>query len=117
MRELLRALPLIGRAVVRLAADPTLPRAAKIALGAAALYLASPFDLLPDVIPFLGYVDDVLLVAIVLDGVLNYVDRALVLRYWPGSPESLEKVARVARVLAIWVPTRVKARIFAPRGQ
>lgn len=115
MRELLRALPMIGRAVIRLAADPTLPRAAKIALGAAALYLASPIDLVPDFIPFLGYLDDLLLAAIVLDGVLNYVDRSLVLRYWPGRPESLEKVARVARALSAWVPARVKERIFAPR--
>jgi uncharacterized membrane protein YkvA (DUF1232 family) len=113
----LRALPLIGRAIVHLAAEPTLPRAAKIALGAAALYLASPVDLLPDFIPFLGYLDDMLLAAIVLDGLLNYVDRALVLRYWPGSVASLEKVARVAHALAIWVPARVKERIFAPRGR
>lgn len=117
MRELWRALPLIGRAVVRLAADPTLPRAAKIALGAAALYLASPLDLLPDFIPLLGYLDDLLLMAIVLDGILNYVDRSLVLRYWPGSSESLDKVARVAHALAIWIPARVKERIFSPRGR
>jgi len=117
VKELWRTLPLVGRTVVRLAADPSLPRAAKIALGAAALYLASPLDLLPDVIPVLGYLDDVLLVAIVLDGVLNYVDRSLVLRYWPGRAESLDKVARVAHALAIWVPARVKARIFSPRGR
>lgn len=115
MRELLRALPLIGRVVIRLATDPTLPRAAKIALGAAALYLASPIDLVPDFIPLLGYLDDLLLAAIVMDGVLNYVDRSLVLRYWPGRPESLEKIARVARVLSAWVPAQVKERIFSPR--
>jgi uncharacterized membrane protein YkvA (DUF1232 family) len=115
--EFLRALPLIGRAVVRLAADPSLPRATKIALGAVAVYLASPFDLLPDVIPFLGYLDDVLVLAVLVDGVLNYVDRSLVLRYWPGSSTSLEKVARVAHVLAIWIPARVRERIFSGRRQ
>jgi uncharacterized membrane protein YkvA (DUF1232 family) len=117
VRELWRALPLIGRAVVRLAADPTLPRVAKIALAAAAVYLASPVDLLPDVIPLLGYLDDLLLAAIVLDGILNYVDRSLVLRYWPGRSESLDTVARVAHTLASWVPGRVKERIFSPRGR
>lgn len=92
-----------------------LPRTAKIALGAAALYLLSPVDLIPDLIPFLGYADDVLLAAIVVDGILNYVDRALVLKYWPGSAESLDRVARAARVLAAWVPRRLKARVFGPR--
>ena len=49
------------------------------------MYLASPFDLIPDFIPFLGYVDDLLLAAIVLDGILNFVDRSLILKYWPGT--------------------------------
>ena len=115
MKALLQGLPTIIRALVGLATDPSLPRAAKIALGAAALYLASPVDLVPDFIPFLGYVDDLLLAAVVLDGILNFADRALVLRYWPGNPESLEKVARVAHLLAAWVPRRVKERIFSPR--
>ncbi len=111
----MQALPSVMRAVVGLAADPSLPRATKIALAAAALYLASPIDLIPDFIPFLGYVDDLLLAALLLDGILNFVDRTLVLRYWPGNPESLEKVARVAHLLAAWVPRRVKERIFSAR--
>jgi len=116
VKSLLRALPDLVRLVVRLACDPVLPRAAKIALAAAAVYLLSPIDLIPDFIPVVGYLDDALLAAVVLDGLLNWVDRALVLRYWPGTPASLEKLARVARLLAIWVPRRIKARIFsAPR--
>jgi uncharacterized membrane protein YkvA (DUF1232 family) len=115
VRALLRALPDLVRLVTRLAVDPVLPRAAKIALAAAAVYLLSPVDLIPDFIPVLGYLDDALLAAVILDGLLNYVDRGLVLRYWPGSPETLDKLARAARLLAIWVPRRVKARIFAAR--
>lgn len=115
MRALLQALPTLIRALVGLAADPSLPRATKIALGAAALYIASPIDLLPDFIPFLGFLDDVLLAAILVDGLLNFVDRSLLLRYWPGSPERLDRIARIAHVLAAWVPRRVKERIFSPR--
>jgi uncharacterized membrane protein YkvA (DUF1232 family) len=115
VKALLRALPDIGRLIARLVADPGLPRTAKIALVAAAVYLLSPLDLLPEFIPILGYVDDVLLAAILVDGVLNFADRALVLKYWPGSSESLDRVARVARVLAAWVPRRLKQRVFAPR--
>jgi uncharacterized membrane protein YkvA (DUF1232 family) len=113
VKQLLRALPQLVRLIARLAADPTLPRAAKIALGAAMVYLASPIDLIPDFIPFLGYLDDVLLAAVLVDGLLNYVDRALVLKYWPGTAESLDRIARAARLLAVWVPRRLKARIFA----
>ena len=115
MKKLLRALPDLVRLMARLAADPVLPRSAKVALAAAVVYLLSPVDLIPDFVPFVGYLDDALLAAVVLDGVLNYVDRAVVLRYWPGSPQSLDKLARAARLLATWVPRRLKARIFAAR--
>jgi hypothetical protein len=33
-----------------------------------AAYLASPVDLIPDFMPFVGYLDDVILVALILDG-------------------------------------------------
>jgi uncharacterized membrane protein YkvA (DUF1232 family) len=115
VKALLRSLPDVVRLVMRLVSDPVLPRAAKIALAAAAVYLLSPIDLIPDFVPFVGYVDDLLLAAVVLDGVLNWVDRGVVLRYWPGTPQSLDSLARTARVLAIWVPRRLKARIFSTR--
>ena len=115
MKKLFRALPDIVRLVTRLVADPVLPRSAKIALAAAVVYLISPIDLVPDFVPFVGYLDDALVAAVVLDGILTFVDRAVVLRYWPGSPQSLDTLARAARLLAIWVPRRLKARVFAPR--
>jgi uncharacterized membrane protein YkvA (DUF1232 family) len=115
VRALLRALPDIARLIARMMGDPVLPRAVKIALAAAAIYLVSPFDLIPDFIPIVGYLDDALLAAILVDGILTYVDRDIVLKYWPGGPESLDRVARAARLLAAWVPRRIKARVFAPR--
>ena len=121
MKDLLLALPRLGRMLISLVADRDVPTAAKVVLAAMAVYLVSPIDLIPDFIPFLGYLDDVILAAVVVDGVLNFIDRPLVLRYWPGSADSLERIAAVARRLARWVPSRVKARIFGssplpPRG-
>jgi uncharacterized membrane protein YkvA (DUF1232 family) len=114
--QLLKALPELVRLLARLIGDPLLPRAAKIALAAAMVYLASPIDLIPDFIPVIGYLDDVLVAALLVDGILNWVDRGLVLKYWPGSPDSLERLSRAARMLAVWVPRRLKARIFAARA-
>jgi uncharacterized membrane protein YkvA (DUF1232 family) len=115
VKALLRSVPQFVGLIARLVIDPVLPRPAKLALAAAAVYLVSPIDLLPDVLPFLGYVDDLLLVSVVVDGIVNYVDRRLVLRYWPGTPESLEALGRAAHLLARWVPGRVKTRIFSLR--
>jgi uncharacterized membrane protein YkvA (DUF1232 family) len=113
VKQLLKALPDLVRLIAKLVGDPLLPRAAKIALAAAMVYLASPLDLIPDFIPLLGYLDDLLVAALLVDGILNWVDRGLVLKYWPGTPDSLERLARAARMLAVWVPRRLKARIFA----
>ena len=41
---------------------PELPLKAKLLFAAAAVYLISPIDLIPDLIPGLGEVDDVLIV-------------------------------------------------------
>jgi uncharacterized membrane protein YkvA (DUF1232 family) len=113
VKTVLRALPEIARLVRRLVRDPVLPRSVKILVGAALLYLASPVDLVPDFIPLVGYVDDALLVAALVDGLLTYVDRRLVLKYWPGTAQSLDSIARAARLLSVWVPGRLKRRIFA----
>lgn len=55
----------IKRDVVALwlaARDPRVPVAAKVAAAIIAAYALSPIDLIPDFIPILGYLDDVILV-------------------------------------------------------
>lgn len=115
MKALLLALPRLALMIAALLADREVPRGAKLALAAAAVYLASPVDLIPDFIPLLGYLDDLLVAAIVIDGLLNHLDRGLLLRYWPGSAASLDSAAAVARRLARWVPARLKTRVFGGR--
>ena len=44
------------------ARDPRVPWYAKATAGAVAAYALSPIDLIPDVIPVLGYLDDLLIV-------------------------------------------------------
>ena len=115
MRELFRLLPQLAGLIARLAGDPRIPRRAKAALGVTAVFLASPIDFITDFLPVLGYLDDVILVAIVLDGLLNYVDRKILLEHWPGDVASLERAGRIAARLAAWLPRRWKARVFGSR--
>ena len=54
MKNLLLVLPRLARMIASLITDREVPAAAKLALGAVAVYLASPIDLIPDFIPFIG---------------------------------------------------------------
>jgi uncharacterized membrane protein YkvA (DUF1232 family) len=62
LRDLALFLPQMVGLVTRLSADPRVPRRVKAMLAVTAVYLASPIDLIPDFIPVLGHLDDVVLV-------------------------------------------------------
>jgi uncharacterized membrane protein YkvA (DUF1232 family) len=111
-RELLLLLPNLALLIGRLLTDPRVPSGTKLVLGGAALYLASPVDLVPDFIPILGYLDDLLVVAIVLDGVFGSVERTILFAHWPGDPATLERTAKTAATIAAFVPRKLKAKIF-----
>jgi uncharacterized membrane protein YkvA (DUF1232 family) len=111
-QELLWLVPRLAQLITRLARDPRVSARTKRVLAAVVIYLASPVDLVPDFIPLLGYLDDVLVAAIVLDGLLNYVDRAVLLEHWPGDARSLDRVCRMASRVAAWVPRSWKTRVF-----
>ena len=80
----------------RLAADASLPRRKKLLLAALVAYLASPIDIVPDFIPVAGYLDDAVIVAFVLRHVLRDSPPGLIEQHWPGPPESLDVILRLA---------------------
>jgi len=92
VRGILRLLPDVVRLVRRLAADRDLPRGVRTRLWLLLGYLALPFDLVPDVIPVLGYADDAVVVALVLRSVARRAGRGAIERSWPGTPEGLAAV-------------------------
>lgn len=97
LREALRLLPDVLRLVSRLARDRTLRRGLRARLWLLLAYLASPIDLVPDVVPVLGYADDAVLVLWVLRSVVRDAGDAALARHWPGTPDGLTAVQRLVR--------------------
>jgi uncharacterized membrane protein YkvA (DUF1232 family) len=97
LRELAAFFPDCIVLIRRLLRDPRLPRRAKLALILLLPYLASPIDFIPDFIPVVGHLDDVLLVAAALRYVLKLAGSGVVEDHWPGGEAGLAAVLRLAR--------------------
>jgi uncharacterized membrane protein YkvA (DUF1232 family) len=79
----------------RLIRDRRVPRRHKVLLVGCIAYLAMPIDLVPDVIPVAGQLDDAIIVALALRSVLRGGGRALLEEHWPGPQSSLRIVGRL----------------------
>jgi uncharacterized membrane protein YkvA (DUF1232 family) len=93
--EALRLLPDLLRLLRRLAADPSVPRAARVRLWVLLGYLAIPIDLVPDFVPVLGYADDAIIVSFVLRSVVRRAGAPVVRRHWPGTHDGLAALGRL----------------------
>jgi uncharacterized membrane protein YkvA (DUF1232 family) len=80
----------------RLMADGRTRRRHRLALGVLVAYLAFPFDLVPDFLPIVGQVDDVILVTYVLRRLFRDAGPELVREHWPGPEATLNVVLRLA---------------------
>ena len=98
LRGAVRLLPDVLRLVKRLAGDRSLSRGTRALLVVLLGYLAMPFDLVPDVVPVLGWADDVIVVALVLRAVVRSAGPEVVRRHWPGTEDGLA----VLRLLVRW---------------
>jgi uncharacterized membrane protein YkvA (DUF1232 family) len=98
LRETLRLLPDVICLLRRLAADSTLPGGRRVRLVLLLAYLAVPVDLVPDFVPVLGYADDAIIVAVVLRSMVRAAGPQSLEQLWPGSPEGLAAMRRMARI-------------------
>ena len=96
LRDLLRLAPDVARLLKRLAADRTVLIGVRIWIAVLLLCLLSPIDLIPDFIPVVGYADDAIVVAIALRFATRRAGSDAVARHWPGTPEGLSAVLRLA---------------------
>ena len=92
LRDLAAFIPDCVTAVRRLRKDPRVPRRARIAIVVAGIWVASPIDLIPEFIPVIGPLDDIVVVALALRYAGRQVPRDVLMAAWPGDPRLLERL-------------------------
>jgi uncharacterized membrane protein YkvA (DUF1232 family) len=96
-KELALLLPNLILLFKDLARDSRVPRGSKALLIFAALWFASPIDLIPEFVPVLGPLDDVVVAALILRHLLRTAGADVVAEHWRGEPGTLNRLLRLGR--------------------
>ena len=107
MKNLLMFLPNMLRLCGRLMTDSRVPRTEKLLLAGAIIYAISPLDFVPDMIPFVGQIDDVYLIALTLLRLINRTDERVVREHWHGGGDILQLAAAVSSLAPKLLPQPV----------
>ena len=92
LKDLAGFLPACLTLARRLRRDPRVPRRARVAVLVAGLWVASPIDLVPEFLPVIGPLDDVVAVAVLLRYAARRVPREVLVEAWPAEPRVLERL-------------------------
>ncbi len=91
-KDLAAFLPSCVKMLRKLRKDPRVPRRAKLAIGFAAVWAISPIDLIPEFLPIIGPLDDVVVIALALRYAGRQVPRDVILEAWPGNPSLINRL-------------------------
>ncbi|WP_026923402.1 YkvA family protein [Glycomyces arizonensis] len=97
LRDLAAFIPDCVTTVRRLKGHPAVPRRAKVVVVLAGVYLASPIDLIPEFLPVIGPLDDVVVVALALRYAARSVPPDVILAAWPGERRLIDLLIGVPR--------------------
>lgn len=100
LKQVLEFLPACVTTARRLRRHPDVPRRARLALLVAIAWALSPIDLLPEFLPVIGPLDDVVAVVLLFRYAARSVPRATLLEAWPSDPHLLERLLGPVRTAA-----------------
>jgi uncharacterized membrane protein YkvA (DUF1232 family) len=97
LAELVRLVPDVLRLVRNLLLDRSVPRAVRLALLGLLAWLVNPIDLIPEFIPVLGPLDDVVVAILVLRYVRRRLGEGELRRRWTGTADGYDLLAGILR--------------------
>lgn len=119
LMHVITQIPAYLRLLVGLISDRRVSRVDRLLVIAAIAYIVSPFDFVPDLIPFLGQVDDVFLLMTALQRMVERAGGRVLRDHWRGDPRELDtlNVAGVAAAAGFFLPPRIQRRLRRMAGQ
>jgi uncharacterized membrane protein YkvA (DUF1232 family) len=96
--------------------DERIPSKDKRILLALIALVFSPFDIIPDWIPLIGILDDLIIISFVLDYFFSVLDSRILLSHFPWDLKAYTRLKKVATALQIFVPGFIKKRIWSYVG-
>ena len=92
-KDLATVLPACVTTARRLRRDPRVPRRVKVAVAIAAIWVVSPIDLIPEFLPVIGPLDDIVVVALALRYAARRVPPEVLVEAWPAERRILSRLA------------------------
>lgn len=112
-------IPSYLRMLVGLVGDRRVSRLDRFLVVGALVYIVSPLDFIPDVIPFLGQVDDIFLLMTALQRMVDRAGVDVLLDHWRGDPDELESlnIPAIVSAAGFFLPPRMRRRLRRIAGQ
>ncbi len=108
LKGVIMLIPNFLKLLYKLFKDSRVPMAEKAMLVGAIAYVVSPLDLLPDVIPFIGQVDDLYLIGLVVLRLLARTDDAVIQEHWDGRGDLASLVNKIVRAAQYILPKKMQ---------
>jgi len=114
LKSLLLFIPNMILLCGRLLTDARVPKTEKALVAGAILYAIVPLDLIPDLIPFVGQIDDAYLIAITLLRLIDRTDPRIVREHWNGGGDVVQTIEMLAMMTAKFLPPKIR-RVLTSR--
>jgi uncharacterized membrane protein YkvA (DUF1232 family) len=121
MKNLLLFVPNMVVLCGKLMVDPRVPAKERLLVAGAIVYAIVPLDLIPDMIPFVGQIDDAYLIALTLLRLMTISEPDVVREHWRGGGDVVELISSTALISSKFLPKRIRrvltSRVEVPRAK
>src|SRR5882724_4513718 len=113
MKNLVMFVPNMVLLCGRLLTDPRVPRTEKALVAGAIIYAVIPFDLIPDMIPFVGQLDDAYLIALTLLRLVDRTEPNVLREHWNGGGDIVQLAESMVAFSGKLLPKRIRRVLTA----